>query len=263
MLCIEGLSLKVLVSIEDSVLEQNSGIIGELKFFRLEAKRLKLSNNSSVVSLTYVDATFSDLEAFDNVSLASTSMASILRESKFRCSNCLFYRNFGEAGVVIIDNSSKFELDKCSFKDNYSTKGASAITITRTQAKNVIRNTLFQNNRSDRSDCVALDQSSLVMTNMAFISNSAKGQTPGVKVMSSSLEVEQSLFSDQYGEESAFFIISSKSKAVVSRSVFTRGRAILGGVIALASNSEVKLDGCSISDISQAKEGKSASSMIP
>mmetsp|Transcript_20212 Transcript_20212/g.37692 ORF Transcript_20212/g.37692 Transcript_20212/m.37692 type:complete len:181 (-) Transcript_20212:1190-1732(-) len=156
MLCIEGLSLKGLVSMEDSVLKQNSGIMGEFKFFRLVAKRLKLHKSSSAVSLTYVDATFSDLEAFDNVSLASTSMASILRESKFRCSNCLFYRNFGEAGVVIIDNSSKFELDKCSFKDNYSTKGASAITITSTQAKNVIRNTLFQNNRSDGSDCDAM-----------------------------------------------------------------------------------------------------------
>mmetsp|Transcript_20214 Transcript_20214/g.37701 ORF Transcript_20214/g.37701 Transcript_20214/m.37701 type:complete len:176 (-) Transcript_20214:1190-1717(-) len=151
MLCIEGLSLKGLVSMEDSVLKQNSGIMGEFKFFRLVAKRLKLHKSSSAVSLT-----FSDLEVFNNVSLASTSVASILRESKFRCSNCLFYRNFGEAGVVIIDNSSKFELDKCSFKDNYSTKGASAITITSTQAKNVIRNTLFQNNRSDGSDCDAM-----------------------------------------------------------------------------------------------------------
>lgn len=158
-------------------------------------------------------------------------------ESKGYCDNCTVSNcsSLTAAGGMYVEQSSLLSVSNSHFKGNIAKTMGSAVSIFGSQAKNIIKNTIFENNLSTEGGTVSCLASSLSLTNSSFQANSA-AFAPGVLLYLSSVTIVNSTFKHQTSAYGVFLYAAIQSFITVNNSLFEGSVAnATGGAIFLIS----------------------------
>ena len=216
------------VILNDLTLSNNIDIRG------IEASKITITINT--LSIKYggaLDITDSVTLTGDNLRfayLSSTAIKATL-SSSVTCSNCKFLHSTS-GPALFIENNSTVIVSWSIFNNITSSTSSMALYLNLCPGSNKFTDCSFTNSLGLTGPLMDIQSSTLDIDSCTISENSSPSITAGISLMSSSINITASYFSYQIGIMGGFLALSTQSTAVIDSSTFDHGSVSgSGGVI--------------------------------
>ncbi|OMJ68192.1 hypothetical protein SteCoe_34433 [Stentor coeruleus] len=188
-----------------------------------------------------LDIIYSTFESLYGYAITASSNSAIT------CKNCAFINIHGSS-VLVFESDSYFTIEDSVFLNISSNLSPSVLIMNSCTSKSSFLNSEFSYSYSQNDALMSLQASSLSIKNCEIRNNTSSSISPGISIISSTVDITNTNFYDQTAILGGFIYMSTKSSVNITDSSFNRGKASGNGGAIYNVMSTATINNCFFSE---------------